>query len=254
MSGRRSAEPEEATTAGAGAAPGPRGIALREASGAPVLTFVTGSDDKFQNMQDSLAPLISSGRLELVQVKDVDLPVVQAASVERVAFAQAKAAREALGRRAIVVQDSGLVIESLRDFPGPYTAYTLSTIGVSGLLNLLEGKHGEDRRCGFDNLICFCSSLRSPPDPVPVWCFREPDRYWGVIAEAPAVPKLDEQGVSAAQQLHSVFVPCDDAAPRQVPLSEFTKEELQEYRSTRTSAFKLFKNWLEVRLDTIGDL
>ena len=79
---------------------------------------------------------------------------------ETIARAKAVAAWKILGR-SVLVQDSGLVIKALSDFPGPYTKYVVSTIGIAGLLRLLQGYHGDDRRCGFDS--CMLSGMRSLP-------------------------------------------------------------------------------------------
>jgi XTP/dITP diphosphohydrolase len=47
----------------------------------------------------------------------------------------------------LIIEDSGLFVKSLRGFPGPYSAYTFNTIGIRGLLKLMEGE--EDRRGEF---------------------------------------------------------------------------------------------------------
>merc|ERR1712216_311041 len=125
------------------------------------------------------------------------------------------------------------------DFPGPYTKYVVSTIGIAGLLKLLDGKHGDERCCGFDHCVAFCDSNGS------VHCFHEPTRYWGRLAEIPAAPQGQDGGyASEGRELFRVFVPCDDAAPRKVPLAEFTPDELQKYRQLRPSAFRSFADWL----------
>ena len=38
-----------------------------------------------------------------------------------------------------MVEDAGLFIEALKGFPGPYSSYVYKTLGVQGILKLMEG-------------------------------------------------------------------------------------------------------------------
>jgi XTP/dITP diphosphohydrolase len=38
------------------------------------------------------------------------------------------------------VEDAGLFVESLSDFPGPFSAFVLKTIGTAGIIRLMSGK------------------------------------------------------------------------------------------------------------------
>jgi len=49
------------------------------------------------------------------------------------------------------LEDSGLFVETFRGFPGVYSAYALKTIGLNGLLRLVEGSH--DLRAHFASVI-----------------------------------------------------------------------------------------------------
>ena len=51
---------------------------------------------------------------------------------------------------ALLVEDSGLFIESLNDFPGVYSSYFFTTVGNQGILKLLQNKsnrNAEYRAC-----------------------------------------------------------------------------------------------------------
>ena len=50
-----------------------------------------------------------------------------------------------------IIDDSGLFIFSLHDFPGVYSAYVFKTIGNEGILKLMEGK--DERRAYFKTVI-----------------------------------------------------------------------------------------------------
>ncbi|MET1160685.1 MAG: RdgB/HAM1 family non-canonical purine NTP pyrophosphatase [Thermoprotei archaeon] len=41
--------------------------------------------------------------------------------------------------KPVLVEDAGLFIKALNNFPGPYSSYVFKTIGCSGILKLLEG-------------------------------------------------------------------------------------------------------------------
>ena len=70
------------------------------------------------------------------------------------------------------------MIEALNGFPGPYTKYVLATIGVDGLLKLMEGQ--QNRRCGF----AACVGFADPAGKVHI--FEEPRQYFGNLRESRA--------------------------------------------------------------------
>jgi len=78
---------------------------------------------------------------------------VQSESLEEVAV---KAAESLMGRvpEPFFVEDSGLFVESLNGFPGPYSSYVYRTIGLKGLLKLLEDI--DDRRAKFVAVVALC--------------------------------------------------------------------------------------------------
>ncbi len=51
----------------------------------------------------------------------------------------------------VLVEDAGLFIEALNGFPGPYSSYVYKTIGVNGILRLLNGV--ENRRAYFESAV-----------------------------------------------------------------------------------------------------
>lgn len=62
----------------------------------------------------------------------------------------------------ILVEDSGLFIESLKGFPGPYAAYVYKTIGNSGLIKLMEKII--NRKAVFKSSIAFCYNKKRKPE------------------------------------------------------------------------------------------
>lgn len=54
-------------------------------------------------------------------------------------------------RKPLMVEDAGLFIKALNGFPGPYSSYVYKTIGINGILKLMEGV--EDRRAYFMSVV-----------------------------------------------------------------------------------------------------
>jgi len=75
---------------------------------------------------------------------------IQSEDLERIAVTAARHAFKVLGK-PVVVEDSGLFIEALKGFPGPYSSYVYKTIGLEGVLKLLEGV--ENRRAYFKAVV-----------------------------------------------------------------------------------------------------
>lgn len=57
-------------------------------------------------------------------------------------------------RKPVVVDDTGLFIDALNGFPGPYSAYVYKKIGCEGILKLLSGSM--DREAKFVSAVGFC--------------------------------------------------------------------------------------------------
>jgi XTP/dITP diphosphohydrolase len=53
----------------------------------------------------------------------------------------------------VIVEDSGLFIHSLNGFPGPYSNFAFETLGVEGILKLLEGS--KSRKAEFRSSVSF---------------------------------------------------------------------------------------------------
>ncbi|MDG6997700.1 MAG: RdgB/HAM1 family non-canonical purine NTP pyrophosphatase [Nitrososphaerota archaeon] len=55
--------------------------------------------------------------------------------------------------KPIFVEDSGLFVHDLNGFPGPYSSYIFDTIGINGLLKLLDG--AKTRKAEFKSSVAF---------------------------------------------------------------------------------------------------
>jgi XTP/dITP diphosphohydrolase len=99
------------------------------------LFFVTGNKHKLAEASEILKPYGISLKPPPPPVRKLEL---QSESLEHIAL---MAARHAYARllAPLVVEDSGLFIEALRGFPGPYSNYTYRTAGIDGVLRMMRG-------------------------------------------------------------------------------------------------------------------
>ncbi|MHB8351433.1 MAG: non-canonical purine NTP pyrophosphatase [Thermoplasmata archaeon] len=95
--------------------------------------FVTSNPDKLAEARAILRPrgIALRGILR-------SLPEPQADTLEEVARAKLDAVGPQSG--PVLVEDSGLFLESLGGFPGVYSSYAYRTLGLEGLLRALSGK------------------------------------------------------------------------------------------------------------------
>lgn len=104
------------------------------------LAFATSNIHKARELESILRDFKVD--IEVVQVK---LREIQSDHLEDIATHCCEEAYRILGR-PVFVEDSGLFINSLNGFPGPYSSYVYRTIGIPGILKLMEGSTDRDAR------------------------------------------------------------------------------------------------------------
>ena len=97
------------------------------------LYFITGNKGKFKEAKEKLGYL----DIELIQ-KKIEYPEIQASDLKEIALFGINYCSERL-KSPFFLEDSGLFIEELNSFPGPYSRYVQDTIGNEGILKLLLG-------------------------------------------------------------------------------------------------------------------
>ena len=80
-----------------------------------------------------------------------NLEEIQSDSIKRIASKKAKDAFFKC-KKPVIIEDDGLTINSLNNFPGPYSSYIFKTIGNKGILNLLK----KNRNANFISVITYC--------------------------------------------------------------------------------------------------
>lgn len=122
-----------------------------------ILFFATNNAHKIEEVKYAL----TSYPLKVDQLNSKKLEI-QAETVEEIAkYSALQAAKDC--RVPLIVEDTGLLIDALNGFPGPYAAYIYATIGVRGILKLLEST--SDRQAAFRSAVAFCDLTEN------VFCF-----------------------------------------------------------------------------------
>ena len=112
--------------------------------------FATANVNKFNEARRVLAEYgIAVGML---RVKSLE---IQSENLEEIASASAEDAFRR-SKLPIIVEDAGLFIDTLKGFPGPYSAYVYKTIGNTGLLQIM--KNAKERKAKFQSAIAYHSA------------------------------------------------------------------------------------------------
>lgn len=118
------------------------------------ITYVTGNWAKIESAKAILEPL----GIKVNHIK-MDTTEIQTDDVEDVAKYSAKEASEKL-KCSVLKNDTGIFIEGLKGFPGPYTHYVDDTLGEDAILKLMEGV--ENRRAYFKESLAYCEYGKEP--------------------------------------------------------------------------------------------
>ncbi|MFX1505578.1 MAG: non-canonical purine NTP pyrophosphatase [Promethearchaeota archaeon] len=73
-----------------------------------------------------------------LRLHQTNLVEIQSSDLEEIAIFSLKKCAETIKHEYIFVEDSGLFIKELNGFPGPYSAYIFRTLGLKGILTLME--------------------------------------------------------------------------------------------------------------------
>lgn len=110
------------------------------------MLFVTSNPGKAREADEILG--------DDVERADYDYVEIQSDSLADIAEYGARDAYGELGEPCFV-DDSGMFVEGVGGFPGPYSSYVYSTLGLDGVLRALEGFEGDDRAARFDCVVAY---------------------------------------------------------------------------------------------------
>ncbi|MBI5135340.1 non-canonical purine NTP pyrophosphatase [Candidatus Uhrbacteria bacterium] len=114
-----------------------------------MITLVTSNNNKRKEIEAILKIPLSS--------VSIDLPEIQSMNLEEVVRAKAAAAFERVGA-PVIVEDVGVEIEALNNFPGPLAKWWEKTVGYDRTLELVKGRSQRIRGIG---MACYTDGSRT---------------------------------------------------------------------------------------------
>jgi XTP/dITP diphosphohydrolase len=184
------------------------------------ITFATTNEGKVAEADRALRAMGIS-----VKMLEIEVPEIKSLSLQETIERKAETAFHLNGRRPVVVEDTGIFLAKYPDFPGTYTKFAIKTIGLPGVLKLLEGE--ENRQADFKTAVAFISEKQGKPVVFTSVCK-------GRLLENPVGqthPKLPYDSVFVAEGFSE-------------PFSLMTPEE-KDRLSARGKAFRQLGEWLK---------
>jgi len=131
-----------------------------------MLQYVTTNPGKLREARSYLGD-------ETIDTFDYDYPEIQAPTLEPIAAEGARDAYREVGG-PVIVDDAGLFIDAFEGFPGPYSSFVETTIGVERVWDLAESL--DNRAAAFRCVLAYCDGEGfddgvDRDDAVPVKCF-----------------------------------------------------------------------------------
>lgn len=180
-----------------------------------VAYFVTSNVHKFLEAREVLAEY----KLATAQLR-VPATEIQDDSLENIARFSALDAVKNCGL-PIFVEDAGLFVDALGGFPGPYSKYVFNTVGLKGILKLMDGV--ENRDAYFMSVVAYVSPEEKPT------CFV--GKVKGKI--------ISELKGTSGFGYDPIFVPLDGDGRT---FAEMSTEEKNTF-SHRADALRMFAEW-----------
>ena len=118
------------------------------------LYFVTHNKNKVREFKD----IVKDENIGIEHI-DMEYPEMRSDNPEEIAKLSAKQLAEKL-KKPVAVEDSGLFIKALNDFPGTCSAYIHKRIGLKGILRLMEGI--DDRAALYKSAVGYCEPGKRP--------------------------------------------------------------------------------------------
>ncbi|MFW9855892.1 MAG: non-canonical purine NTP pyrophosphatase [Candidatus Thorarchaeota archaeon] len=117
------------------------------------IIFVTSNSHKFDEVKHLFSRFTSFKLMQL----DLELPELQSFDLEKISTFALKSLSEItngdIENFPVFVEDSGLFIRALKGFPGPFSSFSYRTLGLDGILTLMQGVI--DRKANFQSSIAF---------------------------------------------------------------------------------------------------
>lgn len=114
--------------------------------------FATKNKGKVNSVNTSL----SKYGIEVIHY-ELDLPEPRTYDLQEIAIGKAKYAYDFI-QKPCIAMDAGFFLKACNGFPRTYVNFALETIGINGILKLVDG---EDRTCEFNDVIAYYDGTKS---------------------------------------------------------------------------------------------
>ena len=119
----------------------------------PTINLVTSNLGKVKEFKQILEPEIKVKHIK------ISYPELRSDNPEEIARMSAEMLANKL-KKNVIVEDSGLFIKSLNDFPGTCSAYIHKRIGLQGIIKLMKGI--KNRQCTYKSAVAYCKPNKKP--------------------------------------------------------------------------------------------
>lgn len=110
-----------------------------------MLLFVTTNEGKLREAKEYLPTDVEQFDYDYAEIQSNDLTEI-AETGAREAYREVQ--------EPVFVEDSGLFVNSLSGFPGPYSSYVYETLGIERVADLALGESDQSAR--FQSVIAYC--------------------------------------------------------------------------------------------------
>jgi len=177
---------------------------------------------------NSITSVLSKFNIEVIQ-KPLEIPEIRNENLKDIAIHKVLYAFENI-KKPVIALDAGFYVHSIGGFPKMYVNFVLKTIGVNGILKLVEN---QNRSCEFKNCLAFFDGTLKEPV-----VFEESVK--GKLADIPRGNKQDYFW----SDLFFVFIPEE----KNKTLAEMTPEEYFKWREIYASSYLTkFAKWFSER-------
>jgi XTP/dITP diphosphohydrolase len=110
-----------------------------------MLRFVTTNPGKVREAREYLPREVEQFEYDYAEIQSDDLAEIAARGAREAAEA---------ADAPVFVEDSGLFVEALDGFPGPYSSYVYDTLGIERVASLARAE--DDQRARFRSVVGYC--------------------------------------------------------------------------------------------------
>jgi XTP/dITP diphosphohydrolase len=150
-----------------------------------MVVFVTTNPGKVQEAREYLDGPVEQEHFDYLEPQADDLATVAAYG--------ARAAYRHVGE-PVIVDDSGLTIDALGGFPGPYSSYVEDRLGIERVWNLVQQE--DDHSGAFRGVVAYCDGddFEATPEPVDRATEEPPVRLFEGVVPGEIVPPRGDGG------------------------------------------------------------